>query len=335
MIEELCEIENGNVKCLVCERNCLIRAGKLGICKNYANIDGKLVHIGYGKLSALESRPVEIKPFFHYYPNSTALTFSGFGCNLYCPWCQNYHLSFSHVPKDIPKVPPEELVETALRYGDEGLCASFNEPATLFTYLLDVFALGREKGLYGCLVTNGYFTPRALEELVESGVSGFSIDIKGCPGMKRALAAVDHRKVFRNARKALDLGAHVEMVYLVVTNTNEECYSWIFEQHLRLGEDVPLHINRYYPMHFWREKETPVEKLLELKEIAQKEFNINYVYLGNIGSIKHESTYCPNCGKRLIVRAHQRVVEWNLTKEGRCPKCGKKIPIYGRAPTRL
>ncbi|KPU63394.1 radical SAM protein [Thermococcus sp. EP1] len=330
-IEPLHEREDEKIKCLVCERKCVLSPNKTGLCKNYINIDGKLLHIGYGKLSAIESRPIEIKPFFHYYPNSTALTFSGFGCNFYCPWCQNYHLSFSDLPQNPKETSPEELVELALRKGDNGLCASFNEPTTLYTYLLDVFALGKKKGLYNCLVTNGYFTHRALRRLIENGASGFSIDIKGCPKMK-VLGTIDNKNVFRNAREAIKLGAHVEMVYLVVTNTNdfEECYRWIFKKHMELlGEDTPLHINRYYPMNYWREKETPVERLLMLKEVAQREYNLNYVYIGNIGSIKHETTYCPKCGEKLIIRSAYRVLTWRLTKDNKCPKCGTKIPIYG------
>ena len=329
--EALYEKTGDAVECLVCERRCLLKEGQTGLCRNYANLNGRLVHTGYGKLSAVESRPIEIKPLFHYYPNSTALTFSGFGCNFYCPWCQNHHLSFAFPPEGLREVPPEELVSLALRKGDNGLCASFNEPATLYTYLLDVFELGRRKGLYGCVVTNGYFTTRALRNLVEAGVTGFSIDIKGCPGM-RVLTTVDHGKVFRNARLALDLNAHVEMVYLVVTGANdfEGCWRWIFERHSDvLGEDVPLHINRYYPMHHWRKPSTPVGLLMKLREIAMKEYNINYAYVGNIGSAEAETTYCPGCGAKLIVRHNARVVLWNLTRDGSCPRCGRKIPVYG------
>ncbi|MEM2876300.1 MAG: AmmeMemoRadiSam system radical SAM enzyme, partial [Candidatus Bathyarchaeia archaeon] len=68
----------------------------------------------YGVLSAVESRPIEIKPFFHYYPRSTALTFSTWSCNFDCPWCQNYRLSKtppSHT--QVQYVPPEKLVSLA------------------------------------------------------------------------------------------------------------------------------------------------------------------------------------------------------------------------------
>jgi len=331
-VEELSAKEGDGIRCLVCEMRCLLSEGSRGVCKNYKNIDSKLIHLGYGKLSVVESRAIELKPFFHYYPNTSALTFSGFSCNFYCPWCQNYHLSFSDLPEELPEVSPEELVRIAMKRGDDGLCASFNEPATLYSYLLDVFEIGERRDLYCCIVTNGYFTERAIENLIESGASGFSIDIKGCPGM-RVLKKIDHRKIFRNARRALDLGAHVEMVYLVVTHANdsEECSRWILGMHSDyLGENIPLHINRYYPANRWKKPATTVEKLLVFKEIAQKEYNINYVYVGNIGSVEHESTFCANCKKRVIARAHHRVVEWKITEEGRCPNCGERIPIYGK-----
>ena len=324
------KLNGEHVRCLVCERICELSLGKRGACANYVNDKGELIHVGYGVLSAVESRPIEIKPLFHYWPNSTALTFSGYGCNFYCPWCQNHHLSFSKPPESLRRVDPQELIERALRAGDEGLCASFNEPATLYDYLLDLFELGRKHDLYGVLVTNGYFTERALELLIASGADGFSVDIKGCPNARRAIAAIDHFKVFRNARKILDLGGHVEMVYLVVTgfNDQEECIEWVLEKHLdMLGSDIPLHVNRYYPAHVWKKPPTSLRKLLKVREMA-RQMGIDYVYVGNIGFPELEFTKCPKCGKTLIARHNYRVTYYALDR-GRCPRCGHKIPMRG------
>ena len=327
----------GRVECLVCERRCVIGVGRRGFCGNYGNRDGGLVHFGWGRLSAAESRPIEIKPLFHYWPNSTALTFSGWGCNFLCPWCQNHLLSWTRPSGDEPIVPPERLVEWALRGGDEGVCASFNEPATLFDYLLDVAEEARKHNLYMTLVTNAYFTEKAVKMLVEAGYDGWSIDIKGCPKAKtehpQVLPGVDHYKVFRNAKLVLDMGGHVEMVYLVVTGYNEECVEWIIDQHLKmLGPEVPLHINRYYPAHRWYKPPTPTSLLLEFAERARKA-GIEYVYVGNVGDPSLETTRCPRCGKTLVVRSGYRVVEWNLVLESgkyRCPRCNTPIPVHGR-----
>ncbi|MEM4484813.1 MAG: radical SAM protein [Sulfolobales archaeon] len=328
-------IDEDIIQCLVCERRCMMRNGSTGICKNYANINNELYHLGYGALSAVESRPIEIKPLYHYWPNSTSLTFSGYACNFYCPWCQNHHISFVRtIPQNKEIIPPEKLVKLAIESGDEGLCASFNEPATIFDYLIDVFSLGRKRGLYSTIVTNGYLTQRAIDMLVESGVDGWSIDIKGCPMMRRALASIDHEIIFRNARRILDQGGHVEMVYLVVTNTNdfEECYKWIIYKHVEiLGENIPLHVNRYYPANYWKELSTPVEKLYRIAEEARRN-GVEYVYIGNIGDPELETTRCPKCGKILVRRFMYRVVYFRLDRTGgeyRCPRCGYKIYMRG------
>ncbi len=332
---EVVDEEKVVVRCLVCERRCTIAPGKKGACGNYVNIDGVLYHYGYGKISAFESRPIEIKPLFHYWPNSTALTFSNWGCNFYCPWCQNNHISFRLPRDDDEVIPPEKLVKLAKSYGDEGFSASFNEPTTHFDYLVDLFEMAKKENLYSMMVTNGYFTEKALQLLVEAGLDGLSIDIKGCPMMKRALQWVDHEQVFRNAKKALDLGVHVEMVYLVVTNTNDfdECIEWIIDKHLEyLGPKVPLHVNRYYPAHVWREPPTKPEKLFEIAEKARRE-GIEFVYIGNLHRPELETTYCPKCGKTLIVRRYYRVTHFDLDQRNNryyCPRCGYEIPIKGR-----
>lgn len=324
----------GVVECGVCERRCKVKPGRAGVCGNYVNVDGTLYHFGYGRLSAVESRPIEIKPLFHYWPNSTALTFSNWGCNFYCPWCQNNHLSFRRPRSEDPVVPPEELVRLAGEWGDEGFSASFNEPTTNFDYVADLAEVAVKRGFYFMMVTNGYLTRRALRLLLELGVDGWSVDVKGCPGM-RVLGGVDHAKVFGNAREVLDSGGHVEMVYLVVTGANdwEECIDWVLGRHLDvLGPDVPLHINRYYPAHAWREPPTSLEKLLELRRKAL-EMGLRYVYVGNVHSPELESTYCPNCGRLLVRREGYRVTYFGLTAEEgkyKCPHCGVEVPVRGR-----
>ncbi|MEM1526111.1 MAG: radical SAM protein [Ignisphaera sp.] len=329
-------VNKGNfTRCLTCERRCLIPPNGIGICGNYKNIDGVLYNVGYGKISVIESRPIEIKPLFHYWPNSTATTFSFWGCNFYCPWCQNHHLSFTH-PKEYNRiVPPDELVKLAILFGDEGFSASFNEPTVSVEYLLDLAELSIKNGLYLTVVTNGYQTVDVLNRLLEFNVDGWSIDIKGCPMMRKALPSIDHSLIYRNAKHILSRGGHIEMVYLVVTNTNDfdECIEWIIDKHLNeLGSEVPLHVNRYYPAHKWSEPPTPADKLLKIAHIAKKE-GIEYVYIGNYGDPELESTKCPKCGKILIFRYGYRVREFNLDRDGeiyKCPRCRHRVPIRGK-----
>ena len=174
------KLENNMVRCGLCERKCLISPGLRGFCKTRMNINGKLYTLVYGDLSALESRSIEIKPFFHYWPGSTALTFSTWSCNFDCIWCQNHHLSKTEPnPPKSAFFSPQEILETAIRGGDDGLCASFQEPTMLTDWVLSVFRSGREEGLYCCYVSNGYMTREALRLLKEAGMDGLKIDLKG------------------------------------------------------------------------------------------------------------------------------------------------------------
>ncbi|MGP3667236.1 MAG: hypothetical protein ACKD6M_02310, partial [Candidatus Bathyarchaeota archaeon] len=74
------KLSDDKVRCILCERRCIVVDGEKGFCKTRVNINGKLYTLVYGDLSAVESRPIEIKPFFHYWVGSTALTFSTWSC---------------------------------------------------------------------------------------------------------------------------------------------------------------------------------------------------------------------------------------------------------------
>jgi pyruvate formate lyase activating enzyme len=72
-------------RCGVCERRCIIEEGKRGFCKARMNIEGKLFVLTYGNISAMSVNPIEKKPFFNFWPGSTALTVGSYGCNFSCP----------------------------------------------------------------------------------------------------------------------------------------------------------------------------------------------------------------------------------------------------------
>ncbi len=298
------------------------------------NVDGKLYTLVYGDLSALESRPIEIKPFFHYWPGSTALTFSTWSCNFDCIWCQNHRLSKTKPdPASSSCCPPEKIVETALHGNDDGLCVSFQEPTILTDWVVPVFQMGREKGLYCCYVSNGYMTLETLRLLRESGMDGLKIDVKGdAETYQKCCGGADVEKVWRNAREAKNLGLHVEIVNLVVTNVNddEECLRWVIKKHLKeVGPETPLHFTRYYSAYKFYNPPTRVETLERAYEMAKKA-GVLYPYLGNVRGHDYENTYCPNCEDLLVKRFGYTIVHYNITDSKKCQKCGQSIPVTGR-----
>jgi len=304
----------------------------MGRCATRLNEEGALYTLVYGALTALESRPIEIKPFFHYHPGSTALTFSTYSCNMECAWCQNYHLSRAN-PNPFREAhrTPEEIVRIALDRGDQGLCASFQEPTLLTDWLLDLFTLGRRSGLYCCLVSNGYLTPEALRALRDAGMDGLKVDVKGrqhvydehCGG-----ARVNH--IWSTVSSAIQMGVHVEVVNLMVTDVNDDVESieWLVDSHLRYaGDETPLHFTRYHPAYRMSRPATAMSRLEDAHRIT-KERGVLYTYLGNVRH-RFESTYCPSCGMRLIHREGHRVIGIDLHRGRNCAGCGRCIPLVG------
>lgn len=298
------------------------------------NIDGKLYSLVYGDISAVESRPIEIKPFFHYWPGSTALTFSTWSCNLDCIWCQNFHLSKAE-PKTARATfyEPENILELAFRNNDVGLCASFQEPTLLSDWAIPLFTLAKQKGVkYCCFVSNGYMTLDVLKALHDAGMDGLKIDVKGGrETYAKYCGGVDVQKVWRNAAEARRLGLHLEIVNLVVTGVNddEDSLRGTVDRHLKaVGPETPLHFTRYFPAYKFSRHPTRVEVLEKAYKIAKKA-GVLYPYIGNVEGHPYENTYCPNCGTMLIRRYGWRVTKYSLTKTKKCPLCGTTIPMAG------
>lgn len=331
---------NGKVKCSLCERRCEIPPGSKGFCKTRVNIDGKLYTLVYGDISVIESRLIEIKPFFHYWPGSTALTFSTWSCNLDCIWCQNFHLSKAGPePAKATFYPPEKVIELATYNGDIGLCASFQEPTLLSEWAIPLFKLSKAKGIkYCCYVSNGYMTLEVLKAVYEAGMDGLKIDIKGSnKTYEKYCGGADVEKIWRNAREAKKLGLHVEIVNLVVRDVNddEEILQWVVEKHLKeVGPETPLHFTRCFPAYKFNNPPTRVETLEKAYEIAKKA-GVLYPYIGNVSGHKYENTYCPNCGEKLVRRYGCYVLKYSITEDKKCPNCGTQIPITGEHVKRV
>ncbi len=327
-------IRGGKVRCTLCERQCRISSGSKGLCKTRMNIDGELYTLIYGDISAVESRTIEIKPFFHYWPGSTALTFSTWSCNLDCIWCQNFNLSKTEPdPARAVYCTPQKIVESAICNHDSGLCASFQEPTLLSEFAIPLFELGKAHGIdYCCSVSNGYMTLEVLEALCRAGMDGLRIDVKGDnETYEKYCGGADVEKIWRNAQKSKELGIHIEIVNLVVRDVNddEESLQWIIEKHLeKAGSETPLHFTRYFPAYRFRKPPTRIETLEEAYRMA-KIAGIKYPYIGNVPGHEYENTYCPECGKGLVTRQGYQVIRYTVTNEKRCPDCRTYIPITG------
>lgn len=282
--------------CNVCFRHCEIEEGKTGFCGVRGCVDGKVVAKNYAKITSLALDPIEKKPLRRFYPGSMILSAGSYGCNLRCPFCQNHEISWSESAmrfwKEADELTPEELAECALRYkahGNIGVAFTYNEPLIGYEYVRDCAKLIHDRGMQVVLVTNGMAGTEVLTEL-EPYVDAMNIDLKGfTQRYYRDVLKGDLDMVKEFIRYAVTF-CHVELTTLIVPRENDseeemqQISGWIAslqgKDHARTGEEIPLHISRFFPQFHMRDREaTDVGLIYRLKAVAEK--NLKYVYTGN------------------------------------------------------
>ncbi len=328
------KIGDTKVRCRLCPWHCVIESGKRGICRTRENKDGILYALNYGKITALAIDPIEKKPLFHWYPGSPILSISTFGCNLQCPWCQNWHISRASLEEAIYEDRrPEEIVNLAKRYGAPSIAYTYNEPLIWYEYVYETASLAKREGIKNVLVTNGFIEKEPLEELMPY-IDAANVDIKAFKRetylkiIKGKIEPILENVVYMHSK-----GVHIETTYLIVPGVNdnyEEIRKFAQWQVDNLGPDTPMHFSRFFPHYKMAHvPPTDVKVLIKAREIAMEE-GVRYVYIGNVPGHEGENTYCPGCKRLLIRRIGFEIIEWNLTENMTCKFCGERIAITGK-----
>jgi pyruvate formate lyase activating enzyme len=318
------------VRCLTCERRCELADGQTGWCRTRQNRAGTLYTLIYGAVSSLSCNPIEKKPLHHFYPGSAALTTGSWSCNFDCPWCQNWDIS-KQPPSGGEYIPPDEFVARAQTLSCQGTSISFNEPTLSLEWSVEVFPLARKAGLYNTFVTNGYMTEAALALLIEAGLNGMNVDVKGSAAAVHQHCGTDVEVVWRNCCRARERGVWIELTTLVIPGVNDDgdTLKGIARRiAAELGRDTPWHLSRYYPAYQFTAPPTPLATLERAREIGLAA-GLHYVYLGNVSSHPTENTVCPNCGATLAERGLLQLLRCEVTHEGHCPFCGEEIAGVG------
>ena len=66
---------------------------------------------------------------------------------------------------------------------------------------------------------------------------------------------------------------------------------------------------------------TPPATLTRARRTAIQN-GVRYAYTGNVHDPEGDSTYCHQCGKKIVGRDWYVLTEWNLTDDGHCSFCG-------------
>ena len=280
--------------CPVCPHRCRIAEGKTGRCRARGTRDGSVVPLNYGLVTSLALDPIEKKPLARFYPGSRILSVGSYGCNLNCPFCQNWEISMADGQEfrygrraEENYVSPEALADMAERLRSQeniGVAFTYNEPLISYEYVLDSARLLREKDLKAVLVTNGCVNEEIADKVLPL-TDALNIDLKSFQeDVYRKILGGDLYAVKRFIEKAVQQ-CHVELTCLIVPGMNDSeeeiraMTQWIAS--LPHGEEIPLHITRFFPRYRMQDR-NPTEKAVVLKLVDIARQQLKYVCPGNI-----------------------------------------------------
>lgn len=266
--------------CDVCPHGCRLKEGQLGFCRARICRDGKVVSESYGRLTSIALDPIEKKPLSNYLPGTTVLSVGSYGCNLRCPFCQNW--SISQKGEDGSpwrEVSPIELVALAQRLKAEdpyvaGIAYTYNEPLVGWEFVRDAGTLAHQAGLKNILVSNGCANAPIIQQLAPL-IDAANIDLKG-PGQPfYESCAGDFSAVQETIRiLAATPTCHLEVTTLIVPGMNdrdedvESIARWLAGLPTE-GDPITLHITRFFPR--WKMQDadpTPIGTVCHLAEVA-------------------------------------------------------------------
>ena len=317
---------DNRIQCQICPHLCRLGDGQRGRCFVRKNQDDKIVLTTYGYSSGFCIDPIEKKPLYHFLPGTPVLSFGTAGCNLSCKFCQNWSISKSRQMDTLSsRAMPADLAKAAKNSECLSLAYTYNDPVIFFEYAVDTAMACRELGIKNVAVSAGYICEEPREEFFRY-MDAANIDLKSFDKSFYKKVTGSELEVVLDTLIYLkkETSTWIEITNLLIPNENDsakeiyEMTAWIYEN---LGADVPLHFSAFHPDYKMLDKQrTPLQTLLKAQQIA---FNngLNYVYIGNIPHNAAMSTYCRNCGERVIGRSQYEILEWFLDEKGKCMYC--------------
>jgi pyruvate formate lyase activating enzyme len=321
--------DDGRIECTLCPRFCRMSEGQAGFCFIRQHVGGRLITLGYGRPAALYADPIEKKPLNHFLPGTMILSMGTAGCNLGCRFCQNWDISKARFDQVGSKeLAPDEVPRLAIAQGCDAVAFTYNDPTIYAEYVIDAARECRKLGVATVMVTAGYICREPLDE-VYPWIDAANVDLKAFT------EEFYRRQTYSHLQPVLDAivrmrehGTWVELTTLLIPGHNdsdkeigEEC-DWILGA---LGPDVPLRFTAFHPDFKMTDvPATPALTLFRARQIARDK-GLRYVYCGNVRDEDSHTTFCPSCGRALIVRDWHAVTRNELVGSGRC-SCGHVIP---------
>ena len=285
----------------------------------------------YGRSSGFCVDPIEKKPLNHFLPGSAILSFGTAGCNLTCKFCQNWHISRSREMETLAEeAAPETIARAAQALGCRSVAFTYNDPVVFLEYAVDAAKACHAVGVKTVAVTAGYMCAEPRRDFY-AHMDAANVDLKGFTEEFYASFCGAHLAPILETLTYLvhKTNVWVELTTLLIPGENDSeaeidaMTKWVVRE---LGPHVPLHFTAFHPAwHLLDHPPTPPETLTRARQIGLAN-GLRFVFTGNVYDPKGAATYCPQCGKTIIVRDGYSITGWHLDG-GRCHYC--MAPIAG------
>ncbi len=321
------KLPNGRVQCTVCPNYCRLAEGQRGACFVRMRQGDEIVLTTYGRSSGFCIDPIEKKPLNHFLPGTPVLSFGTAGCNLTCRFCQNWDISKSQeIDTLADEATPQTIARAAQKLGCSSVAFTYNDPVIFMEYAIDIAKACHQLGIKTVAVTAGYINDEPRREFFKY-MDAANVDLKGFTGRfyEQICGAL-----LENVQETLvylknETDVWFELTTLLIPGENDSedevnaLSRWVLET---LGPDVPLHFTAFHPDYKMMDvPPTPPATLSRSRRIALKN-GLRHVYTGNVHDEEGGSTYCHQCGQKLIGRDWYVLSDWNLTPDGHCMACG-------------
>ena len=301
--------KEGTIQCELCPWRCLLAPGGEGRCRVRFNRNGKPELPFYGFISGLATDPIEKKPLYHFRPGTEIFSVGFAGCNLRCPFCQNWHISQT-TELSGRRFTSAELIAAAGKSGPgyamqsiaalQSIAYTYSEPLVHIEFLLDCMKEARKAGVANVLVSNGCINSEAAGEILDL-TDAANIDLK-CFSEETYAKILGGDPSFQGFKAvteficlAVEKGVHLELTTLVVPGLNDsraeldKCRDFIAELQSG-GSFVTWHLSAYRPCYKWNAPATDPSSLIAAAERAREK--LNFVYTGNIAPGLFYNLFC-------------------------------------------
>lgn len=320
------------MNCNFCEFKCDLGDNRLGLCKMYREEDGVVKEVNKNKWAICASINMERIPFYHYYPENTAMQVGGFNCNASCTYCINARIAINPENEIEPFVmTPYQIVERTKKSGLFIIHFGVNEVTVNLPSAIKVAKHAHENNLKVGVSTNGFMTEEACQLMIEN-FDFFNVSLKSISTdfYKKEMGLFSVEPILRNIRE-IAKSRHIEITTPIVANKNQDEILKIADFISSIDKNIVWHVFRLVEENLSTAEDVPdVAFVAEAVEKAREK--LNYIYFGNFIGSNWVDTVCPNCKEVVIERlcdcaCGARIIENRLKSNGICPNCGEKLSI--------